>query len=336
MSATAIIENPKTFLSQALTPNDVVSQVALVQEVMSAVMKKDEHYGVIPGCGTKPTLLQPGAQKLALTFNLAPEYTISKRELDGGHREYEVVCRLISRQTGMLYGEGVGNCSTMESKYRYRGAELTDLEMDVPKGYWDIPKDQRKSDYAYELLGGKNRVVQKIDGIWGVYEKGDRKENPDIADTFNTVLKMAKKRAYVDAVLTNTAAADIFTQDLEDLLPAQKIEQQPIDEFRAAFRVCVNENAYKGVTVQSLMEAVERAIGTQIKTATNDQIEFALKFVTDYGKPISNNDKSPGYAPIIITPEELDRTAPRQNLTVNEIRVPTEETYMQYEAIERF
>lgn len=33
----------------------------------------------------------------------------------------------------------------------------------------------------------------------------------------NTVLKMAKKRALVDAVLTATAASDIFDQDLEDL-----------------------------------------------------------------------------------------------------------------------
>ena len=34
---------------------------------------------------------------------------------------------------------------------------------------------------------------------------------------YNTVLKMAKKRALVDAVLTATAASDIFTQDLEDI-----------------------------------------------------------------------------------------------------------------------
>ncbi len=44
-----------------------------------------------------------------------------------------------------------------------------------------------------------------------------RKENPDIADTYNTVLKMAKKRAFVDASLTATAASDIFTQDVEDM-----------------------------------------------------------------------------------------------------------------------
>ena len=41
-------------------------------------------------------------------------------------------------------------------------------------------------------------------------------ENPDLADVYNTVLKIAKKRAHVDASLTATAASDIFTQDMED------------------------------------------------------------------------------------------------------------------------
>jgi hypothetical protein len=47
---------------------------------------------------------------------------------------------------------------------------------------------------------------------------GDRKqiENTDIADVYNTVLKIAKKRAHIDATLTVTGAADLFTQDLID------------------------------------------------------------------------------------------------------------------------
>jgi hypothetical protein len=47
-----------------------------------------------------------------------------------------------------------------------------------------------------------------------------RVENPDIADVYNTVLKMAKKRAQVDATLTAVGASDLLTQDLEDLPPS--------------------------------------------------------------------------------------------------------------------
>jgi hypothetical protein len=45
---------------------------------------------------------------------------------------------------------------------------------------------------------------------------GNKVENEDIADVYNTVLKIAKKRAHIDATLTVTGAADIFTQDLID------------------------------------------------------------------------------------------------------------------------
>jgi hypothetical protein len=47
----------------------------------------------------------------------------------------------------------------------------------------------------------------------------------------NTVLKMAKKRAQVDAVLTVASLSEIFTQDLEDyaedMLPQSKPQSQP-------------------------------------------------------------------------------------------------------------
>ena len=37
------------------------------------------------------------------------------------------------------------------------------------------------------------------------------------ANRINTVLKISKKRAYVDAILTATSASGIFTQDMEDI-----------------------------------------------------------------------------------------------------------------------
>ena len=39
----------------------------------------------------------------------------------------------------------------------------------------------------------------------------------DFFSQINTVLKMCKKRAYVDAILTATGASSIFTQDMEDI-----------------------------------------------------------------------------------------------------------------------
>ena len=41
-------------------------------------------------------------------------------------------------------------------------------------------------------------------------------DNPDLPDLWNTVVKMAEKRARVDAVLAVTGASALFTQDMED------------------------------------------------------------------------------------------------------------------------
>lgn len=206
-----------------ITAKEMQLQVNSIQEMMGQVMKDGTHYGKVPGCGEKPALLKAGAEKLGLMFGLSALFKIELNEMQHGHREYSVVCTLKSR-SGLEVGQGVGCCSTMESKYRYRGAEVKSTGRPVPKEYWES-RDP-------ETLGGKGFVAQKIDGQWMICEKGEKKENPDIADTYNTVLKMAKKRAHVDAILTTTAASDIFTQDIEEL--ADTVEVKPAETKPAA------------------------------------------------------------------------------------------------------
>lgn len=53
----------------------------------------------------------------------------------------------------------------------------------------------------------------------------------DFATNLNTVLKIAKKRAFVDAILTATHASKVFTQDLEDISNAQIFKSDDRDEF---------------------------------------------------------------------------------------------------------
>ena len=200
----------------ALTVQQVLGQVALIQQIMGAAMKDGEHFGRIPGCGDKPTLLKPGAEKLCLTFRLAPTYDVEEREADRGHREYRVKCTLSSIMTRAFIGQGVGICSTMEGKYRFRQGAAEPTDKPVPRAYWDLRGEDPAK--AQELIGGKGFTVKKVEGQgWMIAKGGEKVENDNPADHYNTVLKMAKKRALVDAVLTATAASDIFTQDLEDI-----------------------------------------------------------------------------------------------------------------------
>lgn len=157
-----------------LAISDVRGQINKIKNLMGEIMKQGEHYGTIPNCGSKQVLFKAGAEKLCFVFLFVPSFAVVRRDLDNGHREYEVLCTLTHRPSGAMVAQGIGLCSTMEKKYRYK--------------------------YS--------------------------KENPDIADTYNTVLKMAKKRAHVDATITACAASDIFTQDIGD--PDEQIESRTL------------------------------------------------------------------------------------------------------------
>lgn len=194
---------------------ELVGQIQLIQQVMSKTMVEGEHYGVTPGCNTKkPTLFKAGAEKLAFVFRLSPEYKITTRDVGNGHRDIEIVCTLRQLGSGVFMGEGVGCCSTMEAKYRFRTGPKKSTGQPVPKGYWDLKRSDPAE--AQKQIGGKGFSVAKdADGQWEIVEQGEKCEHDNPADYYNTVLKMSKKRAMVDAVLTATAASDCFIQDLE-------------------------------------------------------------------------------------------------------------------------
>lgn len=201
-------------VGQAMGVQEIIAQVKLIQEVMRSVMTEGEHYGTIPGCGDKKTLLQPGAQKLTMTFRLAPEYQIQETDLPNGHKEYRVVCTLKSLGSGSFVGQGVGCCSTMESKYRYRGGARKCPHC----GKETIIKGKAQYGGGWLCFAKKGGCgakwpdgAQEIEG-----QSVERVEHENPADFYNTVLKMSKKRAFVDATITATAASDIFTQDIGD------------------------------------------------------------------------------------------------------------------------
>ncbi len=205
---------PSSLTSFAVSISEMKSQVNLIQHIMQEVMKDGEHFGVIPGCGDKPALLKPGAEKLMLTFRLANDVDIETVDHQNAHREYRVKVTLHS-PTGQRLGTGVGACSTMEGKYRFRVGSTELTFKPVPKEYWDLRKENPVK--AQEIIGGRGFSPKKDDhGNWMIARHGEKIEHDNPPDYYNTCLKMAKKRALVDAVLTSTAASDIFTQDIEE------------------------------------------------------------------------------------------------------------------------
>lgn len=166
------------------------------QQVVHANMVEGQDYGVIPGT-KKPTLLKPGAEKIAKLLGLADHYEIVDRQEDWDKPffRYLVKCNLVAIQTGITISEGLGECNSMESKYRYRWLG----ERDLPEG---IDKAKLVSEIRHSQTGGR----------WTVY----RFDNEDIYSLVNTILKMGKKRALVDAALSAGRLSNVFTQDIED------------------------------------------------------------------------------------------------------------------------
>lgn len=177
------------------TPAAIVAQRNAIIECMQKTMKEGIDFGTIPGTD-KPSLWKPGAEKICALFNLGAFPRVEDVSTPDTVR-YRLYVLIKHVPTGVELGEGVGEASSAESKYQWRAA--------ICQEEWDeFPEDRRRRKWK------KGRDKPYV--VWQV-----RADQEDVA---NTILKMAKKRSLVDAVLTCTAASDMFTQDIEDLKDA--------------------------------------------------------------------------------------------------------------------
>jgi len=194
-----------------------------VVEFTRKLMVEGRDYGKVPGTGDKPTLLKPGAEKLASLFGLTPDFDPIETVMDwtgeahGGEPFFFIRYRCTLRRGDMAVGQGVGSCNSWEKKYRYRKGERTCPNCGQPA----IIKG--KAEY-----GGGWICFAKKGGCGHKYQDGDQAiegqsagqvKNPDAADVVNTIDKMAQKRALVAAVLIAVNASEMYTQDVEDLSP---------------------------------------------------------------------------------------------------------------------
>ncbi len=97
--------------------------------------------------------------------------------------------------------------------------EIVDSTRDFEKGFFQY-------QVRCKLLKGDTVITEGL-GACNTREKKYLKMDPYTMD--NTVLKMAKKRALIDATLLVASLSDIFTQDLEDMdINGQATEMQKV------------------------------------------------------------------------------------------------------------
>lgn len=210
---------PAASLAETRSIEELVQRHELIGEVMRRVMREGHHYGVIPGTD-KPALLKPGAEVLCQTFMLAPTLTTTKTWVmhDDGDADLDVeaYCTIVHIPTGAEITAGVeGFCSTREEKYGLRQANHV-----CPScGAEAVLRSKRDPEwFCWGKRGGCGATFPfGSDGAVAIEQQDvGKKRNEKIADTYNTVVKMAQKRALVAAVLIATGASDTFTQDIEE------------------------------------------------------------------------------------------------------------------------
>lgn len=204
---------PTSYASTAISAGDVLEQKRKIQELMKTVFIPGVHFGKIPGTGkdAKPALFKAGSEYLIFAFNLRPHTEMTPVYTPDGHLTCSVRV-VLHASDGTYLGDGYGVCSTRETKYAFKRGDMV-----CP----DCGKAAiRKSKEEY---GGGWYCNTRANGCGAKFGKNDaRFANQDAttptnpADFYNTVTKMAHKRALVGAVLVTTAASSYFTQDLED------------------------------------------------------------------------------------------------------------------------
>lgn len=239
--STAVVESKNQVAQRAVARPLIVAAVLeeeseqrkLLGEYISKHMQEGTDFGVIPGTERKnkdgspaqsvKSLLKPGAEKLTALFRCIPRFIVEQQIEDWqtGLFYYRFRCQIITQAEEAVVAEGVGSCSSYESRYRWRNSERVCPECGVAaiKKSKFPPRNNPQAKpgwYCYDKAGGcganfdadAEAIVSQVPG---------RVQNPDLIDSANTVLKMAKKRAHVDAAITLARCSDIFSQDIEDM-----------------------------------------------------------------------------------------------------------------------
>lgn len=241
MTTSIVPFNPQEAVQLAIAMKQVV--VAVSKEVL----KEDVDFGKIPGT-EKNVLFKPGAERLCAAFKLTPIFEVMSQaeDFERGFFFYRYSCALVHRETGEVYGRGIGSCNSQEGKYGWRWVTTPPSHLDPstlmtrsgaiqelkfaidkseekgpygkPAEYWSMWKQAIADGTARRVSNDKARKNKKGE-VMETWEMGGieyRIPNPDVFDLVNTIDKMAQKRALIAATLIATNASEFFTQDMED------------------------------------------------------------------------------------------------------------------------
>lgn len=134
------------------------------------------------------------------------------------------------------------------------GAEKILMLLGLSSEYEIIEKiqDYEEGFFAYTVRCVLKKNGQIITEGLGHCNSKEKKYESDKQDKYmlgNTCLKMAKKRAQVDAALTVGSLSDIFTQDLEDMAEFEQTERTETMNLNDAENMKLSFGKHRGKTL---------------------------------------------------------------------------------------
>jgi hypothetical protein len=244
----------------------------------------------------KPILTLSGAEKTCFVARLVPTFAVERTTgapPSSPAIHYLVRCDLhLGNTDGPVVAQGVGSCSSHERKYRWRTAEKSCPECGV---LGTIIRSKFPARAGTPFAGTKPFYCWKKKGGCGIeFSETDERitrqvlgmvENPDPYDLDNTLLKMAKKRAFVDATKTATASSGRVTVDLEENAGGSDAANDLRDEvFKRA-------RATGWKTLGPILEIATKATGRPCRT----KIDFDRLSANDLARVLERMP-APAYA----------------------------------------
>ncbi|WP_031405307.1 exodeoxyribonuclease X C-terminal domain-containing protein [Geobacillus vulcani] len=138
------------------------------------------------------------------------------------------------------------------------GAEKIQMLLGVTSEYEVIERvqDYDKGFFAFTVRCVIYKNGMKItEGVGHCNTRERKYVNQDPYTLANTCLKMAKKRAQIDATLTLASLSEVFTQDIEDMQEFIQSEQVETMTAQDAAQIKLTFGKHKGKTLKEIYKA---------------------------------------------------------------------------------
>lgn len=167
--------------------------------------------------------------------------------------------KVIQSQLVLGHDHGAAFPGSSKTSLLKPGAEKILMLLGLTSEYEIIEKiqDYEEGFFAYTIRCILTKGGQTITQGLGHCNSKEKKYDSDNQDKFmlgNTCLKMAKKRAQVDAALTVGSLSNIFTQDEEDMVQFNNNERMQTMNDSDASSMKINFGKYRGKTLEQIIK----------------------------------------------------------------------------------